>query len=340
MKILYGVQATGNGHLSRAMEIGPELEKWGEVDYLLSGRQGDISLNKPLKYSYYGASFIFGRDGGINKRATLKSLKPIRLLRDVFNLDINQYDLVVNDFEPISAWACIKQPEKLFSISHQAAFNSIASPRPPAKNAVAESIMKWYAPSKNYIGLHFNNYDKTITTPIIRRDIRNLNTSEQDHICVYLPSYSNQSLIDLFTLIPQIKWRIFSKHSAHKNEIRNIEIYPAGHPYWIESLANASGLILGAGFEGPSEALLLGKKLLVVPMKNQYEQLCNAEALRQMGIKTLSQISTDSKTNIINWLYNAPTVQKNYVDQTSTIISKIIDFVKSPITSNVYSLSK
>ena len=36
MKILYSVQATGNGHIARAKEILPYLKKYGEVDALIS----------------------------------------------------------------------------------------------------------------------------------------------------------------------------------------------------------------------------------------------------------------------------------------------------------------
>ena len=36
MKIFYAVQATGNGHISRAIEILPYLRKYGEVDIFLS----------------------------------------------------------------------------------------------------------------------------------------------------------------------------------------------------------------------------------------------------------------------------------------------------------------
>jgi len=37
MKIFYAVQATGNGHISRAMELLPYLERYGKVDIFLSG---------------------------------------------------------------------------------------------------------------------------------------------------------------------------------------------------------------------------------------------------------------------------------------------------------------
>lgn len=37
MKIFYAIQGTGNGHISRAMELLPYFEKYGSVDVFLSG---------------------------------------------------------------------------------------------------------------------------------------------------------------------------------------------------------------------------------------------------------------------------------------------------------------
>ena len=42
MKILYAIQGTGNGHLSRAVDIVPELKKFGNLDLFVSGAQGFI----------------------------------------------------------------------------------------------------------------------------------------------------------------------------------------------------------------------------------------------------------------------------------------------------------
>ena len=61
MKILYAVQGTGNGHITRAMEIIPYLEKKGELDILVSGIQSDIELPFKVKYKFNGLSFIFGK---------------------------------------------------------------------------------------------------------------------------------------------------------------------------------------------------------------------------------------------------------------------------------------
>ncbi len=66
MKILYAIQGTGNGHLSRARDIVPILQKKGEVDILVSGIQADVSLPFPIKYRLKGLSFVFGKNGGVD----------------------------------------------------------------------------------------------------------------------------------------------------------------------------------------------------------------------------------------------------------------------------------
>ena len=58
MRILYAVQGTGNGHLSRAIAVVPELMKHGAVDVLVSGTQSQIEFPFPVKFRYHGLSFV------------------------------------------------------------------------------------------------------------------------------------------------------------------------------------------------------------------------------------------------------------------------------------------
>ncbi len=45
MKILYGAQATGNGHVTRARAMAPTFNKAGlDVDYLFSGRDPEKTV--------------------------------------------------------------------------------------------------------------------------------------------------------------------------------------------------------------------------------------------------------------------------------------------------------
>lgn len=158
MKILYAIQGTGNGHLSRARDVYPELAKHGEVDVLISGIQADVEFPFPVKYKMYGMSFIFGKKGGVDILETTKKLKLFKLISDIYNFPIEQYDLVINDFEPISAWACKLRKRHCISLSHQAAVLSGHAPKPAMEDWRGEIILKNYAPVTAEYGFHFTSY--------------------------------------------------------------------------------------------------------------------------------------------------------------------------------------
>ena len=54
------------------------------------------------------------------------------------------------------------------------------------------------------------------------------------------------------------------------------------------------GVICNAGFQTSSEVIYLGKRLIVIPVEGQYEQLCNVAALEKMGICSLSELNSDA----------------------------------------------
>ena len=81
MKILYAVQGTGNGHLSRAMEIIPVLQKKCDLDILVSGIQADLKLPQEVKYRMKGMSFIFGTKGGVDIIETTKKARLLQLYK-------------------------------------------------------------------------------------------------------------------------------------------------------------------------------------------------------------------------------------------------------------------
>lgn len=106
MKIFYAVQATGNGHISRAMEILPYLEQYGSVDLFLSGNNSNLPVNANVQYRSKGLSLFYSGNGGLSYFDTMKALQPRRIFNEVKNLPVEKYDLVINDFESITAMAC------------------------------------------------------------------------------------------------------------------------------------------------------------------------------------------------------------------------------------------
>jgi len=324
MKILYAIQGTGNGHVSRAREILPMLSKYGEVDVLISGIQSDVDINFPIKYKRYGWSFIFGKNGGVNYPATLRAMKNIQILKDIKNFPIKQYDLVINDFEPISAWAAKLRDVPCVALSHQAAYLSSKTPRPESKNWFIEQVYKYYAPASEFIGFHFDKYDYFIHTPVIRNDIRKLNPSNKNHITVYHPAFDDKLLVGHFNKILDIQFEVFSKHAKNAYIDKNVSVFPINSDAYTESLETCQGLITAGGFEAPTEAIFLQKKVMVIPMKGQYEQLCNAEGAKIAGCTIVNDLAVNFSNEVSNWIQNGKFLKANYPNETDEILGKII----------------
>jgi uncharacterized protein (TIGR00661 family) len=324
MKILYALQATGNGHISRANEILPLLEKMADVDVLLSGTQADVGLQHFIKYRKKGLSFIFGKKGGVDLLKTFQQMKTKRFLEEVKSIPVEDYDFVINDFEPLSAWACKNKNVTCIALSHQYAVISKSAPRPDKYDPMAWLILRYYAPCSMGIGFHFSSYDETTFTPVIRAEIRSAYVRNEGHYTVYLPAYSDKKIIKELSKHPQVQWQIFSKHSSSGYAEGNCWIRPINNQEFISSCSTSEGVLCGAGFETPAEALFMKKKLMVVPMKSQYEQHCNAAALKEMGIPVLKKLSKKQEANIAQWLQDSAIVPVNYPDETYVILQHVL----------------
>ncbi|WP_075343247.1 glycosyltransferase family protein [Tenacibaculum agarivorans] len=323
MKILYAIQGTGNGHASRALEVVPHLQKRAEVDILVSGYQCELKFPFEVQYKLYGLSFIFGIKGGVDIWKTLKKSKFNNLWREIKSLPVQDYDLVINDFEPVSAWACKLRNIPIISLSHQNAVADENAPKYGHKLMLEKLILKYYAPAKIKFGFHFKTYSSATFLPIIRKEIRYQNISKKGHYTVYLPAYGDKKLIKILSKFKTVKWEIFSKHTNQFQLHNNIIIRPIDGKEFIKSIATANGILCGAGFETPAEALYLKKKLMVIPMKNQYEQQCNALALKEMGVPVLKKLSKKQLPKIEKWLKSDKIIEVNYPDVTEDILDAI-----------------
>lgn len=321
MKILYAIQGTGNGHVSRATEIVPLLKEMAEVDVLVSGIQSDLDVPFDIKYRFYGLSFIFGKEGGVDLWKTVRKSKPFRLLSNIWSLPVENYDLVINDFEPVSAWACKLKGKQCIGLSHQNAVLHIETPKPEKKDYFGRFILKNYAPSSVHYGFHFRKIDEQIFTPVIRKNIRNSEICNNGHFTVYLPAYSDEQIIRVLSRVNNICWEVFSKHTKSDYETGNVYVRKISVDGFTKSFMNCEGILCTAGFETPAEALFMGKKLCVIPMKNQYEQMCNAAFLASMGIRVLTQLT---ENELYEWLQQDKTLQMDYQDQTREILRMIL----------------
>ncbi len=323
MKVLIAIQGTGNGHLARATEIVPILNEMAETDVLVSGTQADLKLPFEVKYRLHGLSFIFGTNGGVDIRKTIAQIRIFRFLKDITTLPVHKYDLIISDFEPVTAWACKVQRKKCIGLSHQNAVLHQLAPKPRKTDWLGKVILKRYAPVSLKYGFHFNQLDSFIFPPVIRSDVRKAKTFNNNHYTVYLPSFSNEEIARVLTAVPQVQWEVFSKHNPETYQSENILFQPVSFEKFNTSFTGCEGILCNAGFETPAEALYMGKKLCVIPMKNQYEQVCNAAFLSEMGITTLTDFKK-SVNEIRHWVENGKSFQIQFPDKTKEILEKII----------------
>lgn len=323
MRILYGIQGTGNGHLSRAEEIVPILKKMAQVDVLISGNQSQIKSSFDVQYKRNGLTFLASKDGRVDLFRTIINSSPIKLIKEIKNFDSKKYDLVISDFEPISAWSALINGIPCVELSHQAAVLNKNAPQPENKDRISSYILNHYCPTKIKYGFHFQKYDETIFTPIIRSQIRELNPSNKGYYTVYLPAYHDNVLWQILDQF-DVEWHVFSKYSKQSYQFNKIRFSPINNDSFKQSLENCEGVVCGAGFELPSEALFLQKKLMVIPMVGQFEQACNAESLRKMGVTVLPTFDLVFHRTIANWIETSNIVSVNYLDYTKDILSNLI----------------
>ena len=324
MKILFAIQGTGNGHLSRARDVYPILTQYGDVDVLISGIQADVDFPYPVKYKYYGLSFIFGKSGGIDIWATTKKLKFFKMLKDIRNFPAEEYDIVINDFEPISAWACKRKNLPCISLSHQCAVMHPNAPRPTKDDLIGRLVLTRYVPVTAAYGFHFKAFGENIFTPVIRKEIRDLTPTNEGHYTVYLPAYDDQTIVKHLSRYTNATWDVFSKHNKTPQTIGNVRLRKIDNADFVKSMASSAGVFCGGGFEGPAEAMYLGKKVLVIPMVGQYEQQCNALGAQAMGATLVPTLSDQYHDIIKEWVDNGKPVVVDYPDITADIVAKLM----------------
>jgi uncharacterized protein (TIGR00661 family) len=319
VRILYGIQGTGNGHITRSSKIAQRLSKEGcWVDILMSGNNSQINFPLPIKYKYRGLTFYYDGKGSIDYWKTYNELKIYQLIKDI-KLDLSNYDLIISDFEPITAWASKLQNKLSIGISNQCSFLSKKTPRPSQSDLISELVLKWMAPVHTPIGLHFEKYDSFIKHPIIRENLMRCQPTNNGHYTVYLSNWDVQNIMSVLKNI-DCKFEIFS-NVKKPTRFQNCFIKPLDKNNFDESLLSSKGVITAAGFQTCSEAIYLGKDLIVIPINNQFEQKCNAESLKRLGVKV-------GKLDFIETFINMGFTQRYgfWKDSSEEIVQQILNF--------------
>ena len=289
MKILYGVQGTGNGHISRARVVARQFQEAGaDVDYLFSGRPrknffdmevfGDCMYRRGLTFQTENGQTLYGK--------TLLKNSLTRLAWDILQLDTSPYDYIITDFEPITAWAGKLRNVPVIGIGHQYAFEH---PVPcDGETALARNIMKYFAPAQHSFGLHWHHFNSSILPPIIDTSIQHQPGKDIRTILVYLPFENQDYVQSLLKEVRDFRFALYAPNLVDQ-DLGHLSLRKNSLKGFREDLESAHGVICNSGFELISECLHLGIPVLTKPLQKQMEQLSNAEALRHLDYATTSR---------------------------------------------------
>lgn len=318
MKILYGVQGTGNGHITRARIMAKALADVGaQVDWVFSGRErhqffdmeafGDFQV-------YRGLTFVT-RSGRILYFKTAMDAHLRQLYRDTKTINVEGYDLIINDFEPVSAWAARRAGKKVIGISHQNAFFYDIPKK--GNNPAVSWFMRNFAPITLPIGLHWHHFNQPILPPLVEH-AEYPNVATPGHYLVYLPFAGLDDIVPQLRVFPEYQFYIYQSVPAAYDD-GHIHVRPFSRDGFQQDLHRCEGVICSAGFELPSEAINLGKKILVQPVKGQMEQQSNALALEKLGYGTATK-QLDEAT-LRHWLpLKAPQQPRHYPDVAKALV--------------------
>ncbi|MBI1196096.1 MAG: hypothetical protein GC138_09665 [Gammaproteobacteria bacterium] len=333
MKILYGVQATGNGHITRARTMAPVLAAADiEVDYLFSGRRREELFSMDPFGDFRclpGLTFAI-KAGRIQYLKTAMNNSITGFIRDVRTLDLSPYDLVLTDFEPVTAWSARLQKKPSIAIGHQYAFFHDI---PKAKNnPLASAIIRYFAPAETQIGLHWDHFDSPILPPMIERP-RFAPTLEKGCVLIYLPFEDTNEVINFLKPFSDYRFWVYCATDEPK-EIGSITLKPFSRETFQQDLACCEGVISNSGFELASEALQYGKKILVKPLKGQMEQWSNAAALTRLGIGM--QMNDFDPAIVASWMKLSSPKPLLYPDVAATLTN----WIQTGRTDSVDTLSR
>jgi uncharacterized protein (TIGR00661 family) len=326
-RLLYGIQGTGNGHLARARALVPELRLAGlEVDFVLTGRAPSNYFNMELfeGFACYPGLSLISEKGRLKSWSTMTQNRYLRFYKDARDLDVSRYDLVISDFEPLTAWASKVAGVKSLGISHQAAFGSDV-PK-VAGYLGSKLLMNSFAPADISVGLHWHHFNQPVLPPLIEQ--LRAKPSIDNKILVYMGFEAIDDVVEYLKPFKRHEFHVYCK-VEQQNDLGNVILKPFSHAGFHRDLDDCVGVISNAGFELASECLFLGKKLLMKPLLGQYEQHCNALAMQTLQRATV--IETLNPAMLEKWLALPGHSPVGYPDVAKTLAHWIADGQKATV---------
>ena len=300
MRILYGVNGEGMGHATRSRVVIDHLLSDHDVQVVASGAAYEyLSQSLPRVEQIFGPTFAM-REGQIQRWATV--VGNLRKVGRELPHTVREWlarvhewrpEVVITDFEPLAALYARHAHSPLIAVDNINMLDRcrhdteiIGAEREDFRiaKAVTHSMV---GGANEYVVTTFfrpavSRQRTTLVPPIVRPEIEAATAERGDHLVVY--SSGDPVLLDALRA-SGVPCRVYGMRGGPEADTQegNLEFRPRSNDGFVEDLRTSAGVVAGGGFSLLSEAVYLGKPVLAIPLRGQFEQLMNARYLEREG---------------------------------------------------------
>lgn len=314
LKILYGVCGLGNGHTFRQLPILEHFSQAAEI--MIFGHDNSYRFyasyfkdHPSVKVVEVAIPFYVGSKTGIDFKASQEH--PMNQ-KDIFKINCNALDragrelgspdLVVTDYESISAQYAYAQGAPLVTIDQQSKYLSGNFPEELGGFTYKDEIVRlhmFFPKVEARVALSFFGFptrseaeDVLILPPTIRSGVASLRRdSVEKAVLVYVSSarefaQTPDEIINICSQRKDMQFHIFlgGAELSLVQEVTtpNVSLYGHGDARFDAILGECAGIISTAGHSLLSEAMYLGIPVYAIPVA-PYEQHMNAKVVADNG---------------------------------------------------------
>lgn len=326
---MYGIQGTGNGHISRSLIIIEELAKHlgiDQIDLLISGSNYSLTIPYQVKYHFEGLSFTYGAKGKISYFSSIRNLHLRKFKADIASIDFSSYKLIITDQEPITAWGAKKNEVPSLGIGNIYALENTSIRRLLVYKYMTKLFQKLYCPVKNKLVFDFDKPNADTYYPILSADMKKCRIKDHHFTLVYLLSYTLSDIIAVLSnqQLAEFTFVVYTKEVSTPIQHQNLYLKPIAKNSFMKDLTNCSNVISTAGFQTIAEALFSKKNVLLIPIQGQPEQKANALLLKKYQVSSIRKLQVKK---IHNWLTKQGKSSIQLQDDTEVIITRILGYL-------------
>jgi uncharacterized protein (TIGR00661 family) len=347
MKILYGVVGEGMGHATRSKVTLEHLVKQGhQVKIVVSGRAYDF-----LRKSFSDVTEIVGLemkyvDGAMDRDGSV--LKNVLKVPGMVIENVGAYlddarkfgpDAIISDFESFAYMFGRAHRVPVLSIDNQQIIS-----RCRHEPEIIEGHRVDFESTKAFIKLKLPNCEHyaittffypeikekyrantTLVPSILRQPILDATRSEAGHVLVYQTSTSDTRLLDVLNTQSDQKFIVYG---LRRDDVKgNCVIKNFSEQGFVDDLASANAVIANGGLSLIGEALYLGKPVLSVPVRHQFEQVMNGRYIAKLGYGMMSpEFEPDTLAAFLkDHRHFARRVQSSYTQDGNTELFRLVD---------------